>query len=212
MVLRILNLTQWEPLTDRALVLPAGRGRTVRVEVNCPVVTRFDLAVDNQHFFLAAGVLGRETLEFAVPRGAREIAVVWFGEEAPWYRTEDGNSYAIHRPEAVTFTTLWERAARDPVREALMWEARQNAERLQASLDEQRRAMRAEMEAFKAEHAKPAPAPAPAPEVEVDDDDESAAESATGAAEAVVPASGGGVQQVAARGSAKAGKGAMSVA
>ena len=196
MVLKIKNLSQWAPLTDSGLELPPGKGRTVRVELNCPKPTRFDVVINDDHYFLAAGIVGYEVVEFFAPHGAENIALVWFGDEAPWYRTFDGETFAINKPEAVTFTTLWERAARDPVREALMWEARQNALRLQASLDAQRDQMNADMTAFRAEMeaAKAAAAPAPAPEPE---GDESPAPAPAGADQTATSGDGGSVQQVA---------------
>lgn len=126
MVVRLHNLSKWQKLEPgEGIELLGAHDRKVRVEVNTEAPTRFDVVHgdddDTQVTFLAV-VHGMETLEFYAP-GGTYLAATSDGEV--WYFTNEGDQTATDR-EAVSFTRVMNRRARNPELERMMFKMEQN--------------------------------------------------------------------------------------
>jgi hypothetical protein len=68
-------------------------------------------------------------------------------ESEVWYFTNDGDLIAMERPEAVSFTKIASRRARNPELERMMWKMEQNMERRLAAQRVEMEALRQQLEA-----------------------------------------------------------------
>lgn len=128
MVVRIHNISKWRCLVPgTALNLGGDSARKFRFEVNCVAPTRFDLLdADGARTFLAV-VQGLEVLEFSTGAGASLIPTT---EEEVWYFTNDGDEIATGASaEAVPFTRIMQRKARNRELEFMMMKAEQRMNR-----------------------------------------------------------------------------------
>lgn len=123
MVVRIHNVGKWAMLkAGEVLELQGDRLRKIRLEVNCPAPTRFDVVEGEKLTFLAV-VVGHETLEFTASADAH---VVPTSVEEVWFFTNDGDQVAFDVPGAVSFTKVMNRRARNPEQEMIMFKMEQN--------------------------------------------------------------------------------------
>lgn len=127
MVVRIQNVGKWAEIEPgKVLELQGDALRKVRLEVNCPAPTRFDVIElvggENKVTFLAV-VVGHETLEFTV---TGEAHVAPTSDEGVWFFTNDGDNVAFDVPGAVSFTKVMNRRARNPAQEMIMFKMEQN--------------------------------------------------------------------------------------
>lgn len=126
MVVRIHNVGKWAVLkAGDMLELNGVEGRRIRVEFNCPAPTRIDAIEGDKATFLAV-VQGHEVVEFVA--GA-QVHLVATSEDEVWYFTNDGQEVAAVRPEAVSFTKIASRRARNPELERMMFKMEQNMQR-----------------------------------------------------------------------------------
>jgi hypothetical protein len=140
MVVRIHNVSKWAALQPGDILELRGLDRRrVRVEFNCPAPTRIDVVEGDKPTFLAI-VQGYEVVEFTA--GA-EVHLVATSEDEVWYFTNDGDQIAVERPEAVSFTKIASRRARNPDLELMMFKMEQNISRRTAALEAELAAMRA---------------------------------------------------------------------
>lgn len=132
MVVRIHNVGKWSVLKPGDMLELVGQAaRKVRVEFNCPAPTRVDLVEGDKMTFLAV-VEGHEVIEFVA---GVEVYLAPTSEEEVWYFTNDGEQVAQARPEAVTFTKIASRRARNPELERMMFKMEQNMLRRTAALE-----------------------------------------------------------------------------
>ena len=127
MVVRIHNLDKWRMIeTGEVLELAPGPLRKMRFEVNCEHPTRFDVKTPDALTFIAV-VQGYEVLEFTAGEGA---ALVPSSEGEVWYFTNDGDQIATGASaEAVPFTRIMQRKARNRELEFMMMKAEQRMNR-----------------------------------------------------------------------------------
>ncbi len=144
MVVRIHNTSKWAVLQPgQMLELKGQQRRKIRVELNCPAPTRVDVVEGDKPAFLCV-VQGYEVVEFTA---GEDAFLSCTSEDEVWYFTNDGDVLATSRPEAVSFTKIASRRARNPELERMMFKMEQNALRREAAL-------RAELDAIRA--AQPA--------------------------------------------------------
>lgn len=147
MAIKLANISDWERFdAEKLLVLPGGaQSRKIRLEVNCGHPTRFDLMIPDVGVFHLATVEGLETIEFFYAGEARISAVsarVGIDEVDAWFYTADGQVTHAEVPDAVTFTKIAQRRARNPELEYMQFVMNQNIERrLAAQQDEFKRYM-----------------------------------------------------------------------
>lgn len=194
MVVRIHNVSKWAALQPGQLLELKGlQPRKVRVELNCPAPTRVDLVEGDKTVFLCIAH-GYEVVEFSA---GQDVYLSCTSEDEVWYFTNDGDVTAFDAPEAVSFTKIATRRARNPDLERIMFKAEQNALRREAAL-------RAEFEAAIAARDAAAAAVPHDPETgEVIEDEPAAADNPPATGEA-----GGSESQPEASAPAKAAKGA----
>lgn len=128
MVVRIQNIGKWAALAPGDILPLLGEGlRKVRLEVNCPAPTRFDVVEningENKLTFLAV-VVGHETLEFSVTGAEAHIAPT--SDSEVWFFTNDGDDVSFEVPGAVSFTKVMNRRTRNPAQEMMMFKMEQN--------------------------------------------------------------------------------------
>lgn len=145
MVVRIHNLTKWSPLKPGdVLELKGLASRPVRIEVNTETTTRLDWIEGEKGTFLAV-VNGYEVVEFVAGPEGHLVAT---SEGEVWFFTNDGDQVATARPEAVSFTKIATRRARNPELERMMYKMEQNMNRRMAAQQAEIEAMlRAQAEA-----------------------------------------------------------------
>lgn len=126
MVVRIHNIGKWSALKPGQILQLAGEhARKIRLEVNCVAPTRVDVIEGGKPTFLAV-VQGYEVIEFVA---GGEAHVAFTSDDETWYFTNDGDQIAAERPEAVSFTTIANRRARNPELERMMFKMEQNINR-----------------------------------------------------------------------------------
>jgi len=129
MVVRIHNVSKWVKVPEgKVIELVGDRDRKVRIEVNCPEPTRFDVVEGDFLTFLAV-VQGYEVLEFVAGAQAHVVPTT---EGEVWYFTNDGDQIAEERDDLVSFTKIASRRARNPELELMMFKMNQNMERRMA--------------------------------------------------------------------------------
>lgn len=137
MVVRIHNIGKWQKLETEVLQLPGHGRRKVKVHLNCAGDTRVDLVeVDRQDSpvtFLWAG-RGMVEIEFTA-RGL--VQLVCTSPDDVYFFTNERAGTAIKNIEAVSFTKIANRRARNPELEAIMWRAEINMNRRLAQLEEE---------------------------------------------------------------------------
>jgi hypothetical protein len=158
MVIRLHNVTKWDVLQPgQVLQLPGddGHARKIRLEVNCPSPTRFDIMSDGTMCFLAV-VEGLETLEFT---GSGTVEVSATADSEVWYFTHDGTDSAVEIEDAKSFVKIANRRTRNPQQELMMFKLEQNMKRREAAQAEELAQMRELLAARKAEEEAHEPAP-----------------------------------------------------
>lgn len=126
MVIRIHDTARWSRAeAGKRLVLPGDKGRKIRLEVNCPLPTRFDLFEGDKLTFLAV-VQGLEIIEFYTPGDCELIADT---EDDWFYATSEGDVVDVFNPEATSFVRLAQRKTRNPALEMMQFKMEQNMER-----------------------------------------------------------------------------------
>lgn len=147
MVVRIHNTDKWAELKPGEVLKLTGDGfRLIRVQVNCSYPTAFHVVEDDRPVFLAV-VQGHETLEFSAGASGEPVHLVATSEGEVWYFTNDGDRDAFHNENAVSFTKIANRRARNPELERMMFKMEQNMTRRMALLEAENAAWRAAMEA-----------------------------------------------------------------
>lgn len=140
MVVRIHNLTKWAKLEPgQALQLPGQHMRKVRIELNAPAPTRLDVLDGAVTTFLAV-IQGHEVVEFSV---SGEAFLSCTSDDDVWYFTNEGDNVAVSRPDAVSFTKIATRRARNPELERMMFKLEQNQLRREAKQADEIAALRA---------------------------------------------------------------------
>lgn len=126
MVVRIHNVSKWAILRPGDMLeLKGAEARKVRVELNSPAPTRLDLVIDDKATFLTV-FEGHQVVEFTAPPESYLVAT---SEDEVWFFTNDGDEVATARPEAVSFTKIANRRARNPELERMMFKMEQNMNR-----------------------------------------------------------------------------------
>lgn len=132
MVIRLHNVSKWKLLEQGFLPFVGDHHRKIRIDVNCEVVTRFDIVQpgegddDDKLTMLAAGVQGLETLEFSAPA---DTVLHVTSEGEVWYFTNEGDDQSVPGVEDEIFTTIANRRARNPQLEMMMFKQEQNMNR-----------------------------------------------------------------------------------
>lgn len=158
MVVRVFDIHKWATLAPGEVLQLKGDGRRqIRVDVNCPKPTRWDVVEDGKPVFLAV-VFGKETLEFSVgdkvdAMGTPPTLVPWQDPEVVGEPTEVW--YFTNKPEtaesdAVSFTRIDPRPARNRELELIMWKQRRASERMMQRQQQQLDLMAAELAGLKA--------------------------------------------------------------
>lgn len=133
-MIRIHDIHKWATLEPgEALRLVGDGNRQVRIEVNCPKPTRFDVVEAGEVIFIAT-VQGLETLEFTVgdkvdEDGLPPVLVPYQDSKSPsaiWYFT---NKPETEESDMISFTRIDPRPARNRELELLMYKQRINSER-----------------------------------------------------------------------------------
>lgn len=145
-MINLKNLDKW-------MFVPEGQGvqfdkqeiRRVRIEVNAPEKTRITLMQDDKATFLAV-IEGYDLIEFVPPAGGFEI----IADTDVYLYTAEFEFTSFFIPDAVIFTKIAERRARNPEIEYLMHKMQENMEKRlsQAAYENERR-----MSAFAAQVA-----------------------------------------------------------
>lgn len=150
MVVRIHNVSKWACLAVGHGLSLNGQGvRKVRVEVNCPAPTRFDLLDASDTPVFLAVVQGMETLEFAVE--SEQAKLVPTSEDEVWYFTNDGDNHANEAVQPESFVKIMNRRTRNPQLELIEWKAKANERRRDAALEAERAEMRAYIASMRAD-------------------------------------------------------------
>ncbi|SEQ49386.1 hypothetical protein SAMN05428969_3273 [Devosia sp. YR412] len=134
-MIRINNIDKWKRLEPgKHIELPGDRLRRVRLEVNCPQPTRFDVIeydINGEEAYgtFIAVIMGKDIIEFT---GEGDLTVIPSVDDVAaevFYFAQDGDQTAVERPGEETFTELMTRQARDPVMERYMYMQQLNFER-----------------------------------------------------------------------------------
>lgn len=150
MVVRLHNPEKWELLEPgKALQLGSDdpSPRLIRVQVNCPEPTRFDVSGEAGTLFLAV-VHGMEWLEFTA---AGVVELVPSTDTDVWYFTEDGRDVGLDWEETETFLKIMSRRPRNRAQEWAEFKLLEGRRRIEADLASARQQMAAEMAAFREE-------------------------------------------------------------
>lgn len=124
MVLRIQNIGKWSVLNPgETLTLPGDFLRRIRLEVNCPAPTRFDVVDDNGVLTFVGVVQGLETIEFIAGYG---VSVTATSDDEVWYTTVDGETIATEWFDQKSWAGVENRRERNPQLEAMMQRAETN--------------------------------------------------------------------------------------
>lgn len=118
--------------------------RRIRLDVNTPGMAVLWYADGDGETTLLAVVTGRDVIEFVTHGGTFSIDVA--GADI-WVYTIDGEDLSFRHPDAVKFTEVIQRRARDPQAELMAYYMRHN---MQVMLDQQR----AEFDRMRAELAR----------------------------------------------------------
>lgn len=137
MVIRLHSLSRWKLLeAGKYIEINGERDRKVRVEFNTEAPTRLDLvwteAEETEITFLAV-ILGMEVVEFHAPAGT---AIVATSEGEVWYFTDEGEVVATDK-EAVSYTKIMNRRARNPQLEMMMFKMEQNMNARMALMEDE---------------------------------------------------------------------------
>lgn len=148
MVVRIFDLGRWQQAAVGVpLVVGGGVSQQVRIEVNTPVATRFDVVVGDRVVFLAV-VEGLETLDFHCEGPAELVA----STDEPWFYAINGDGVGVP-DDGRAFVKLMQRKVRNPELELMMYKLEQNAKRREAKQADEIAALRADLAARAAEAA-----------------------------------------------------------
>lgn len=121
------NLDKWIPLAEgQALRFDLDIPRRVRLEVNTSTRTRFDLVNEDGETTFLANIDGHETLQFVV-KGPWSLYSDT--EEGCYIYTKELETTAVEVPDAVIFTKIASRRARNPELEYMMQKMAANLER-----------------------------------------------------------------------------------
>lgn len=160
MVVRVHNVTKWQELpSGEVLALVGVERRKIRLELNCPEPTRFDLvwkppAAQSEDSVFLGVCDGLDVIEFSAPAG--ECKVVPTSESEVWFFTNEGDQIAVPRPETATFTKVATRRTRNHELELMMHRLEQNmARRLGLQAAEIERELLRRQEAARAAGADP---------------------------------------------------------
>lgn len=119
------DLGRWQALGEGASIrFEADKMRRFRLEVNTPNRTRFYLVNGTDVTFLAS-VDGYEVIQFIAPE---VFEITSDGAEALIYTTEFEQT-SVEIPDAVIFTKIAERRARNPELEYMMSKVQENMDR-----------------------------------------------------------------------------------
>jgi len=158
MVIRVNDSARWKKAeVGETLLLRADASRRVRLEVNCPEQTRFDLVEPGNRRTFLAKVEGLQVLEFWCDKGG-EVVPTWGDKQEPepfWYSTSDGDELAF-KSDNPSFVKIALRKERNPELERMMQRVQENVLKRQASQMAmlERRVARAEAEAQAAREAE----------------------------------------------------------
>lgn len=125
---RLTNIDKWRCVeAGKAMNFENDAVRRIRLDVNAPTeVSLFYATGDGEVYFLAR-VVGRDVIEFATHGGTFSITV----EDGDcWVYTIDGEDVSFSVPDAVVFTKLFERRARNPEVEMMAHAMRENTRRM----------------------------------------------------------------------------------
>lgn len=126
MVQRIFNVTKWKRLEEgQVITFDNPRPRVVRLDVNSPGDSELYYIDGAGEVSFLALVRGRDIVEFTTD-GAFQLSVS--GNDCSIY-TADGAITAHKAVDAVSFTRIVERRARNPEFERMQWEMMQNINR-----------------------------------------------------------------------------------
>lgn len=128
--------------------------RRMRLDVNAAGRAALFYVDGDGETTLLGVVEGRDVIEFATHGGSFSIAVE---DSDVWVYTIDGENLAFSKPDAVKFTKLVERRARNPEVEYIQWLMRHNQRVMLEQQEQQYERMRAEFQ-----RNNPAPGPQPA--------------------------------------------------
>lgn len=149
MVIRLHNLSKWKLLQPGEVIEINGeRARKVRVEFNTEAPARLDIIHgegDEAEGTFVAVVHGMETVEFHAHPGNHLVAT---SDGEVWYFTDEGGAGATDR-EAVSFTRIMNRRARNPQLEMMMFKMEQNMNARMALMEDE---VRAQLEAQGTNH------------------------------------------------------------
>lgn len=128
--------------------------RRMRLDVNAPFPARLFYATGDGEITFLGLVEGRDVIEFETHGGTFSVVV----EDGDcWVYTIDGEDLSFSIPEAVTFTKLMERRARNPELEMMQYAMKAN---MRAMMEHQTREL--ELLLDRREAARKAPAEKPA--------------------------------------------------
>lgn len=148
MVVRIDAISEWQCIEPgKVLTFDGAEPRRIRVEVNCPEPTRFDVVGGGGEVVFLAVVQGHETLIFT---GTGETQLVPSTGGEVWFYTMDGFNPSVMTLEE-SFTGVMNRRERNPALERMEMLVRQNERRRDEALEAERAAYRSMM----AEMSKP---------------------------------------------------------
>lgn len=135
MAIKIRHIDKWNRLeAGDHIKLPGRKVRTIKLEVNCPRETRFDVLEydeygDMVYGTFVANIKGREVLEFTVAGDITVLPTIDDVAAEVWWHSPDGDNIAQVIDGEETFTELVTRTARDPVMERYMYMQQLNFER-----------------------------------------------------------------------------------
>lgn len=135
MAIKIRNIDKWNRLEPgEHIKFPGQKVRTIRLEVNCPKETRFDVLEYDEYGDTVAGtfvanIKGHDVIEFTTAGNITVLPTVDEVAASVWWYTQDGDLIAQVRDGEETFTELVTRKARDPVMERYMYMQQLNFER-----------------------------------------------------------------------------------
>lgn len=126
MALKLNNISDWSAVeAGESVMLPGGRHRKVRLDVNTASRTHITLTTEQGEICFLGVVDGLETLEFAA-EGNLRLDFVNSDDEATWIYTADGQQVAVYAADQMPYTKPHQRRARNPEIEHLAMKMEQN--------------------------------------------------------------------------------------
>lgn len=135
MAIKIRNIDKWNRLEPgEHIKFPGDKVRTVRLEVNCPKETRFDVLEYDEYGDTVFGtfvamIKGRDVIEFTTRGSITVLPTIDDVAAEVWWFSPDGDNIAQTFDGEETFTELVTRKARDPIMERYMYMQQLNFER-----------------------------------------------------------------------------------